>query len=169
VDVDVIVLATGFETSHYLSGLEVIGVGGESLHERWGSDPQAFLGTAVNGFPNFFMLYGPNTNQGANSIIYILEAGARLVASAVSKLARRGGYVDVRPEAELRFNEQINAELERSVWTRCDSYYRSSSGRIVTQWPHSELDYARATWRLRSRDWILGDARFTPASPGEIS
>jgi cation diffusion facilitator CzcD-associated flavoprotein CzcO len=158
VDVDVVVLATGFETSHYLSGLEVIGVGGESLHERWGSDPQAFLGTAVSGFPNFFMLYGPNTNQGANSIIYILEAGARLVASAVSKLARRGGYVDVRPEAELRFNEQINAELERSVWTRCDSYYRSSSGRIVTQWPHSELDYARATWRLRSRDWILGDA-----------
>jgi cation diffusion facilitator CzcD-associated flavoprotein CzcO len=158
VDVDVVVLATGFETSHYLSRLEVIGVGGESLHERWGSDPQAFLGTAVSGFPNFFMLYGPNTNQGANSIIYILEAGARLVASAVSRLARRGGYVDVRAEAEQRFNEQINAELERSVWTRCDSYYRSSSGRIVTQWPHSELDYARATWRLRRRDWTLGGA-----------
>jgi cation diffusion facilitator CzcD-associated flavoprotein CzcO len=158
VDVDVIVLATGFETSHYLSGLEIIGVGGESLHQRWGSDPQAFLGTAVSGFPNFFMLYGPNTNQGANSIIYILEAGARLVASAVSRLARGGGYVDVRREAEQRFNDQIHAELDRSIWTRCDSYYRSSSGRIVTQWPHSELDYAKATWRLRPRDWVLGDA-----------
>ena len=89
VEVDAIVLATGFETSSYLSGLDVIGVDGESLHERWGSDPQAYLGTAVSGFPNFFMLYGPNTNQGANSIIYILEAGARLVASAVSRLARR--------------------------------------------------------------------------------
>jgi cation diffusion facilitator CzcD-associated flavoprotein CzcO len=153
IDVDAIVLATGFETSSYLSGLDVIGVGGENLHDRWGLDPQAYLGTAVSGFPNFFMLYGPNTNQGANSIIYILEAGARLVASAVSRLARHGGCIDVRSEAESRFNEQINADLERTIWTRCDSYYRSPSGRIVTQWPHSELDYARATWRLRPRDW----------------
>lgn len=154
VDADAIVMATGFETSHYLSGLDVIGVGGENLHDRWGLDPHAFLGVAVSGFPNFFMLYGPNTNQGANSIIYILEAGARLVASAVSRVARRGGCLEVRPEAEHRYNEEINADLERTIWTRCDSYYRSPTGRIVTQWPHSELDYARATWRLRPRDWL---------------
>jgi cation diffusion facilitator CzcD-associated flavoprotein CzcO len=154
VDLDAIVLATGFETSSYLSGLDVIGIDGQRLHDRWGQDPRAFLGIAVNGFPNFFMLYGPNTNQGANSIIYILEAGARLVASAVSRLARYGGYVDVRPDVEHRFNEQVAADLERTIWTSCDSYYRSPSGRIVTQWPHSELDYARATWRLRRRDWL---------------
>ncbi len=153
IDVDAIVLATGFETSSYLSGLDVVGIGGESLHDRWGLDPCAYLGMAVSGFPNFFMLYGPNTNQGANSIIYILEAGARMVASAVVRLARQGGYVDVRPEAERRFNDQTSAELERTIWTRCDSYYRSPTGRIVTQWPHSELDYARATWRLRPQDW----------------
>ncbi|MDT5019259.1 MAG: hypothetical protein QOD39_5419, partial [Mycobacterium sp.] len=152
-DVDAIVLATGFETSSHLSGLDVVGVGGESLHDRWGLDPRAFLGVSVSGFPNFFMLYGPNTNQGANSIIYVLEAGARMVASAVSRLARRGGYLDVRSEVEHRFNEQIATDLERTIWTQCDSYYRSPTGRIVTQWPHSELDYARATWRLRSRDW----------------
>ncbi|MGO4444902.1 flavin-containing monooxygenase [Mycobacterium sp. 2YAF39] len=153
VEVDAIVLATGFETSSYLSDLEVVGVGGQSLHNLWGLDPRAYLGVAVSGFPNFFMLYGPNTNQGANSIIYILEAGARMVASAVSRLARRGGYLSVRPEVESRFNEQISAELERTIWTQCDSYYRSPTGRIVTQWPHSELDYAKATWRIRSRDW----------------
>ena len=99
------------------------------------------------------MLYGPNTNQGANSIIYVLEAGARMVASAASRLARRGGYLDVRPEVEHLFNEQISADLERTIWTLCDSYYRSPTGRIVTQWPHSELDYAKATWRIRSGDW----------------
>jgi cation diffusion facilitator CzcD-associated flavoprotein CzcO len=153
VDVDAIVMATGFETSSYLSGLEVIGDGGQSLHERWGVEPRAFLGVSVSGFPNFFMLYGPNTNQGANSIIYILEAGARLVASAVSRLARRGGYLDVRPEVEHRFNERVATDLEATIWTKCDSYYRSPSGRIVTQWPYSELDYAKATWRLRRRDW----------------
>lgn len=158
VDADAIVCATGFQTSRYLAGIEVIGRGGQSLHEHWGDDPSAYLGVAVSGFPNFFMLYGPNTNQGGNSIVYVLEAGARLVASAVSRVARRGGYVDVRPETEKRYNAKLSADLERTIWTRCDSYFRSPSGRIVTQWPYTELEYARRTWRLRSRDWLLGKA-----------
>lgn len=154
VDVDAIVLATGFETSRYLSGIEVVGAGGRKLHEHWGDDPCAYLGVAVSGFPNFFMLYGPNTNQGGNSIVYILEAGARLVASAVTRLARRGGYLDVRPEAEKRYNDALSADLERTIWTQCDSYFRSPTGRIVTQWPYTELEYARRTCRVRRRDWL---------------
>ncbi|GAA4537226.1 flavin-containing monooxygenase [Mycobacterium paraffinicum] len=158
VDADAIVCATGFQTSRYLAGIEVIGQGGQSLHERWGDDPSAYLGVAVSGFPNFFMLYGPNTNQGGNSIVYILEAAARLVASAVSRVARKGGYIDVRPDAEKRYNDQLSADLERTIWTRCDSYFRSPTGRIVTQWPYTELEYARRTWRLRPRDWLLAQA-----------
>jgi cation diffusion facilitator CzcD-associated flavoprotein CzcO len=154
VDADVLVLATGFETSQYLSGIDVVGSAGQRLHERWGDDPSAYLGVAVSGFPNFFMLYGPNTNQGGNSIVYVLEAGARLVASAVSRLARRGGCLDVRPEAETRYNDGLSRDLERTIWTQCDSYFRSPSGRIVTQWPYTELEYARRTWRLRARDWL---------------
>lgn len=154
VDFDAIVLATGFETSHYLSGIDVVGTGGQRLHERWGEDPSAYLGVAVTGFPNFFMLYGPNTNQGGNSIVYILEAGARLVASAVTRLARHGGYLEVRPEAEKRYNDRLSADLERTIWTQCDSYFRSPTGRIVTQWPYTELEYARRTYRLRTRDWL---------------
>lgn len=154
IDVDAIVLATGFEASRYLSGIDVIGIGGQRLHERWGADPSAYLGVAVAGFPNFFMLYGPNTNQGGNSIVYILEAGARLITSAVSRVARRGGYVDVRPEAEKSYNDRLSADLARTVWTHCDSYFRSPTGRIVTQWPYTELEYARRTWRLRPREWL---------------
>jgi cation diffusion facilitator CzcD-associated flavoprotein CzcO len=164
VEADVIVLATGFETSHYLSELTVLGTGGRNLHDEWGDDPRAYLGVAVHGYPNFFMLYGPNTNQGGNSIVYILEAGARLVASAVGRLARRGGYLDVRPEAEKRYNEGLSADLERSIWTQCDSYFRSPSGRIVTQWPYTELDYARRTWRLRPRDWLHRTDAAVPVS-----
>jgi len=167
-DVDVIVLATGFETSRYLSGIDVIGTGGQRLHERWGADPSAYLGVAVGGFPNFFMLYGPNTNQGGNSIVYILEAGARLVASAVSRVARRGGYVDVRPEAEKRYNDELSADLERTVWTQCDSYFRSPTGRIVTQWPYTELEYARRTWRLRPREWLHRTGRRPELAKAEI-
>ncbi|MCV7075792.1 flavin-containing monooxygenase [Mycobacterium szulgai] len=169
IDVDAIVLATGFETSQYLSGIEVIGAGGQRLHERWGADPSAYLGVAVSGFPNFFMLYGPNTNQGGNSIVYILEAGARLVASAVARVARRGGYVDVRPEAEKRYNDDLSADLERTIWTQCTSYFRSPSGRIVTQWPYTELEYARRTWRLRPRDWLHRAAASGQSSPKSMT
>nr|WP_207550534.1 NAD(P)/FAD-dependent oxidoreductase [Mycobacterium mantenii] len=166
VDADAIVCATGFQTSRYLAGIEIIGRGGESLHEHWGDDPSAYLGVAVSGFPNFFMLYGPNTNQGGNSIVYILEAGARLVASAVSRLARRGGYLDVRPEAEKRYNDALSADLERTIWTQCASYFRSPSGRIVTQWPYTELEYARRTWRLRPREWVHRRLRAAADSSG---
>ncbi len=165
VDVDALVLATGFETSHYLSGIEVVGAGGRRLHEHWGTDPSAYLGVAVAGFPNFFMLYGPNTNQGGNSIVYILEAGARLVASAVCGVARRGGYLDVRPDVEKRYNELLSVDLERSIWTQCSSYFRSPSGRIVTQWPYTELEYARRTWRVRAREWL----HRTGAAPAAIA
>ncbi|MGY4712412.1 flavin-containing monooxygenase [Mycolicibacterium sp. CBM1] len=164
VEVDTIVLATGFQASRYLSGIEVSGVGGQSLHERWWQDPGAYLGVAVSGFPNFFMLYGPNTNQGGNSIVDILEAGARLVATAVGRLARHGGTLEVRRSAERRFNDEIDAELERTVWTQCDSYFRSPSGRIVTQWPYTEIDYARRTCRLRRDDWVFGTAVTPPAA-----
>nr|WP_319444942.1 MULTISPECIES: NAD(P)/FAD-dependent oxidoreductase [unclassified Mycobacterium] len=154
VEVDAIVLATGFETSQYLSGFDVIGTGGRRLHDEWGDDPRAYLGVAVHGYPNFFMLYGPNTNQGGNSIVYILEAAAELVLDAVRRLARAGGSLEVTAAAQARFNARIDAELDRSVWTKCDSYFRSPSGRIVTQWPYTELEYARATERLQDGDWL---------------
>lgn len=168
-EADVIVLATGFHTNHYLSGIEVTGVGGQSLHERWGEDPSAYLGVAVSGFPNFLMLYGPNTNQGGNSIVYILEAGARLAADAVGRIWRRGGTLEVRPDAERRFNDEISAELEQTVWTQCGSYFRSPGGRIVTQWPYTEIDYARRTWRLRPGDWIHRPAGHNPSGQVPIT
>jgi hypothetical protein len=90
-----------------------------------------------------------------------------LVAGAVSRLARRGGSIEVRVDAERRFNAELSTHLERTVWTQCDSYFRSPTGRIVTQWPFTALDYARATWRLRPRDWThrTGTAPLSQRSP----
>ena len=151
-----IVLATGFETSSYLSGHRRDRDRRRKLHDRWGLDPRAYLGVAVSGFPNFFMLYGPNTNQGANSIIYILEAGARLVASAVSRLAAAAGSsMCVRGRKPIQ-RADLPPSLERTIWTRCDSYYRSPTGRIVTQWPRSRtLTMRRRRGGCGRRDWIL--------------
>jgi cation diffusion facilitator CzcD-associated flavoprotein CzcO len=152
-DVDAIVCATGFQKDHHLNGIQVIGRDGRSIQEHWGAEPSTYLGVAVNGFPNFFMLYGPNTNQAGASMIYILEADARLVASAASRVARWGGHLDVRPEAEKRYNDLLSADGERSVWKQCGVTRFTGGNQALSQMPYSEVEYARRTWRLRPRDW----------------
>ena len=112
----------------YLSGIDVIGIGGAVCTSVGVRTRSAYLGVAVSGFPNFFMLYGPNTNQGGNSIIYILEAGARLVASAVSGWRDEVATSTSAPRPKSAFNDQLSADLERTIWTQCDSYFRSPTG-----------------------------------------
>jgi cation diffusion facilitator CzcD-associated flavoprotein CzcO len=150
---DAVVVATGFEATNYLAGLEVIGVGGRKLHDDWAAGAYAYLGVAVSGYPNFFMIYGPNTNQGGASIVLILEAAARLVRNAVTYLAHHRGALEIRADVLEQFNADLQADLSGSVWNQCASYFRARDGRIVTQWPHTGLDYARRTWRLNPRDW----------------
>jgi len=152
-DVDAIVCATGFQMGRHLNGIEIIGRDGRSIHEELGAEQSTYLGVAVNGFPNFFMLYGPNTNQAGASMIYILEAAARLVASAASRVARWGGHLDVRPEAEERYNDLLSGDGQRSVWKQCGVTRATGGNQALSQTPYSEVEYARRTWRLRPRDW----------------
>jgi cation diffusion facilitator CzcD-associated flavoprotein CzcO len=150
---DALVFATGFETTKYLGGFEVVGRQGRRLHEEWEPAAQAYLGVAVAGYPNFFMLYGPNTNQGGNSIIAVLEAGAAFVLDAVRHLAADPRALDVRPEAQASFNAELQAELAGTVWNACDSYFRTGNGQIVTQWPWTSLDYERRTAKIDHADF----------------
>ena len=104
-DVDVVVCATGYDAADYLGQIDVVGEGGVSLRERWSDGAYAYLGMAVPGFPNFFMLYGPNTNVGSNSVIFMLEAQARYIVRGLKHMRRRGRtYVAVRPEALAEFD-----------------------------------------------------------------
>ena len=88
-DVDVVLCATGYAAADYLGQIDVVGEGGASLHETWSDGAYAYLGMAVPGFPNFFMLYGPNTNVGSNSVIFMLEAQARYIVRALKHMRRR--------------------------------------------------------------------------------
>ena len=154
---DTIVLCTGFHAAEYLSGLEIIGVQGENLHEVWAGVPRAYLGMAVPGFPNFFMLYGPNTNQGGNSIILILEGQAQFVAAAVESMRALGASsADVRPEAMKRYVDELRTALEDTVWHGgCASYFRAAGGEIVTQLPHTSRWYCDRTMRFDADDFEL--------------
>ena len=106
----------------------MIGTDGRRLHDEWGDDPRAYLGVAVHGYPNFFMLYGPNTNQGGNSIVLILESAANLVVDAVRRLARHGGALRCSASAQELFNARIDAELDRSVWTSATATFAHRPG-----------------------------------------
>ena len=160
-DVDVVVCATGYAAADYLGQIDVIGESGTSLRETWRDGAFAYLGMAVPGFPNFFMLYGPNTNVGSNSVIFMLEAQAHYIVAALKYLRRkRKSYLAVRAETMRDFVAMIDKWMRGTVWTaQCSNYFRAANGRVVTQWPRS----ARAFWGM-TRRFRADDFTFAPSS-----
>ncbi len=145
--VDVLIMSTGFQAQRYVASLEVVGRDGLSLADVWKDEPAAFLGITVPRFPNFFMLYGPNTNGG--SIITQLELQADVVVRAARRLrAGRAKVIDTRPsalQAYLRWVDRRNHVAQSASFAGCGSYFFSPGGRNVTQWPGSQLRYGIMT------------------------
>jgi cation diffusion facilitator CzcD-associated flavoprotein CzcO len=143
---DTIVYATGFKTTQYLSAIDVTGRGGVRLEDAWADGAHAYLGITTAGFPNLFMLYGPNTNNG--SIIYMIEAQVEYAVRHIRWMDAEGiTWIDVKPEVEAEYNERLQEDMARvGPWAagNCHNYYWAG-GRIVTQWPHSMSEYRRRT------------------------
>ena len=156
---DVIIYGTGFKAVDFLAPIQVSGLGGRRLREAWQAGAQAYLGITVSGFPNFFMLYGPNTNLGGNSIIYMLESQIRYVLGALRALeAERLAWMDVRPEVQDAFNAWAQKASRASVWeTGCHNWYTTASGRNTNNWP----DYT-FVYRHRVRHFDLAAYRVMP-------
>jgi len=145
-EVDTIVYATGYETTRYASSVPITGRGGQSLDDAWSEGAQAYLGITTSGFPNLFMLYGPNTNQG--SLIFMIECEVEYVLRMLQRMDTDGlAWVEVRPGTMAAYNEQLQRDLDEvTVWDAgCHQYYRGPNGRIVTQWPHSMYAYRDRT------------------------
>jgi cation diffusion facilitator CzcD-associated flavoprotein CzcO len=158
---DTVIFATGFKSTEFLTPMKVYGLGGRSLEdEEWAAGAHAYLGMAVPGFPNFFLLYGPNTNLGHNSIIFMLEIQIDYVLQCLRVMRERGlEYLDLREDAMRRWQEECRVSLARTVWaTGCRSWYQTADGKITNNWPYSTLTY---WWRMRRPR--LADYRQTPA------
>ncbi len=156
-DVDVVLCATGYAAADYLGQIDVVGEGGASLRDTWADGAYAYLGMAVPGYPNFFMLYGPNTNVGSNSVIFMLEAQARYIVRALKHMRRkRRTYVAVRRDAMAAYLEKIDGWMQGTVWlTRCHNYFRAANGRVVTQWPRSAFAFWGMTRRFNASDYTF--------------
>ena len=145
-EADCVIYATGFRTNDFMFPMEVTGAGGRTLREAWADGAHAHLGITVPGFPNLFVLYGPNTNTSGGSIIFYLERQARYVRQALDAVRRRGAAaIDVRPEVEAASVREVQERFRGTAWTRCDSWYRTPDGRIVANWPGYMKEYAAAT------------------------
>jgi cation diffusion facilitator CzcD-associated flavoprotein CzcO len=156
---DVIIYGTGFRTTDFLQPMSVTGTGGRRLDDAWRDGAEAYLGISVAGFPNFFLLYGPNTNLGGNSIIYMLEGQIRYVASALrAQRQQRLGWLDVRPELQAEFNAWVREASRTSVWeTGCHNWYTTADGHNTSNWPVQTFMY-----RYRVRHFDLSDYNVMP-------
>ncbi len=170
---DVLVLATGFRTFNPATEIDIRGRGGRRLADDWATGPEAYNGLMVAGYPNLFLLMGPNSGLGHNSIVFMLEAQVRYVSSCLDLLeAGRLPEIDVRPDVQHQFNKWIQRRFLRTVWGStagagstasswrrpCTTWYRDPAGRLSALWPGFSASY---WWRLRRadlRDFVGGAA-----------
>ena len=167
-EVDVIVYATGFEATSFLGPIEITGRDGRSLRREWRDGASAYLGMAVAGFPNFFLLYGPNTNLVHNSIIAMLECQFGYVMEALRLLDEDNvSTMELRSAAMDRFNGELQRKLGGTAWAaECSNWYKTPGGRVTNNWPGTVEEYKAETARIAITDYDLRAA--PPTEQGAV-
>lgn len=165
IEADVIVMATGFEAKKQLYPMDVRGRDGVSVRDVWGDDDaRAYLGVTVPGFPNLFVMYGPNVNLGhGGSYMFFGELQARYITDLISAMITRGvGALEVRPDVHDEYNRRVDEAHSHMIWSHqgMDTWYRNSKGRVVTNSPWRVVDY----WRM-TKEVDLDDFELQPATP----
>ena len=146
VEADVIVWCTGFTPTRYTAPMTVVGSTGKSLLEAWSSGPEAYLGMMTPGFPNLFMVYGPNTGSLTNTLVYMFERQAAWIRQALEHVQATGGWIDVRESVNRAFNEEAQVRLAKTVFTAgCPGWYSTDEGKVTQVWIGSHVEYGRRT------------------------
>ena len=159
---DVIVHGTGFLATEFLAPMQIVGRENRRLHEEWAAGAHAYLGMSVPGFPNFFMVYGPNTNLGGSSILSMIECQTAYIGQAATFLAdcltdRTATALEVRRDLAERYDHEMQQRLEDSVWTSgCASWYQTPGGRVTTNWPGQVREYRERTKTFEPADYGVG-------------
>ena len=157
-DADVIIYGTGFRTVEAMTELNVAGRDGIKLQDVWRDGAEAYHGITVAGFPNFFLLLGPNTGLGHNSVVFMIESQVQHVLACLRLLARKDREtLEVRASAVRRFNDGVQRRLHRAVWSAggCSSWYLDAGGVNRALWPGFSFEYWARTRRVRRADYLL--------------
>jgi cation diffusion facilitator CzcD-associated flavoprotein CzcO len=151
--VDAIVLATGFYAADGVLAFDIKGRNGVDLNETWRDGAEAYLGTTVAGFPNMFLVVGPNTGLGHSSMILMIEAQVQYIMEAIKAMKNNNWkYVDLKPEAQKQFNTQLQQQLAKTVWQTggCISWYQNKNGKNVTLWPSYTFTFKKQTEKFEA-------------------
>lgn len=149
---DVIIYGTGFHTNPFLKSIEVRGEGGQTLREKWANGAYAYLGVSTAGFPNMFMLYGPNTNTGHTSIIFKLECQADYIRQLM-KFSEKLGPLAVKADVEHSFNDELQMRLKTLVWNQVENSWYKDGTRLTNNWPGSSREYKKRTQTPKLSDF----------------
>ncbi len=149
-DLDVLIYATGFKTNPFLWNLEIKGKGGKRIKEHWNDGPKNYLGIAVDQFPNLFLMYGPNTNLGHNSIILMSEAQATYIATCIHTMqSKKWKSLDIKKEAIDEYHQSTQDRLNNMIWETVEnSWYKSDNGNIPNNYPGRTMEYIRVTKKV---------------------
>jgi cation diffusion facilitator CzcD-associated flavoprotein CzcO len=156
--VDAIIFATGFAATDFLAPIEIVGRDGKNLRQSWSNTgAEAHLGMTVAGFPNFFMLYGPNTNLAHNSVVYMLESQMDYILACLQRLSRGEiRSMEVKKEIQDRFNTRMQNRLAKATWSKgCTSWYLTPAGKNVANWPGYSLEFRLKTRRPNWDDYAV--------------
>ncbi len=165
-EVDAIIFGTGFRVADYVSSMRIVGRRGQDLNDVWSESVRNYLGISVSGFPNLFLLMGPNTGLGHNSMVFMIEAQARYAVDAILAMHRNSlAALDVRPDVEQAFRAELARKLTKTVWTSgCRSWYQAPDGDVLL-WPGFTFDYWRRTRRIRLRNYEARALAHTLSAP----
>jgi 4-hydroxyacetophenone monooxygenase len=158
-EADIIIYGTGFHASRFLWPMRIVGKDGVELHTAWDGDARAYLGMTAPGFPNLFMLYGPNTNIVVNgSIIFFSECSVRYIVGCLKLMAERGAAtLEVRKDVHDAFNARVDAANALMAWGSpgVSSWYKNATGRVSQNWPFPLVDYWNATVAPKPEDFVI--------------
>lgn len=155
VDLDLIVYSTGYDATDGVISYPVVGRGGKTLADVWADFPRAYLGTAAPGFPNLFIVTGPNTGIGHTSAIFVIEAQMNYIMRSIEEVQKRcKQLIEVKAEAEDSYTRHIHQEMEKTVWHSggCTSWYKSKSGKVIAMFPGFSFTFRRWTKKFREKD-----------------
>ncbi len=154
-EVDAIIYGTGFAATDFLAPMQITGLGGRKLKDAWKNGAEAYLGLTVSGFPNMYMLYGPNTNLGHNSIVYMIESQVNYILDAIRTLTKKGlRYTDLRTNVQNDFNKTIQERMKSTIWAQgCTSWYQTADGKNTNNWPGFTLEYRQRTRKFDASNY----------------
>ncbi|MFI9402396.1 flavin-containing monooxygenase [Nocardia sp. NPDC052316] len=160
-EADVVILGTGFATGNRCADEHIVGRDGLTIQEAWRDGMQAYYGMTVAGFPNFFLIMGPNSGGGAQSILFLIESQVRYIVKCLRMMEDRGSTrLEVRDEVQREFNTWLHGKLDRSVWVSggCHSWFLDHTGRNRQSWPGTGTSYWRATREPKAEAFELSGA-----------